>query len=453
MKRILTFPFFLAFLLALPTHAEETTGLVDPGAVKALLHDYQAAFGHPATGLLYHNRLDGPRGEAVLSSPEEIARGEVGGKSMPWGYGSGIQDIALENGQVLFALCEAHDATGDEVLAAEARKLFAALQILARISPEPGFVPRGPHPDGKSYYRDSSRDQHAAYIEALWRYGRSSLATPEDQAFIAETLHAIAARMERHDWRILNEDGSAQAHVGFGWKQFTTVGAISLLSSLAQVADATGDPHWRELYDHYSAERDGERWTRWLHPDAVETGPPLTLYANQFSQALTALRRLESDPGRQRQLAEFQRRWAERALDANVFDPEKWRRLDWAGDRDEAATRALIEPLGLELDRPVSVLELYDTYDRRWWAEPGNPTHGVMQKLCYGLCTVALHGALLSEDPALRARVRPTVARMVKEFSENQQHYRGGENFNRTVILGLLALDDEKANTTAPNQQ
>ena len=37
MKRILTFPFFLAFLLALPTHAEETTGLVDPGDMGDLL--------------------------------------------------------------------------------------------------------------------------------------------------------------------------------------------------------------------------------------------------------------------------------------------------------------------------------------------------------------------------------------------------------------------------------
>ncbi len=445
MKRLLAIP-LLAVLLPISARAEKSPApALDPGAVKSLLHAYQEAFGHPATGLLYHHRLDGPRGDAVLSSPEEIARGEVRGKSMPWGYGSGIQDIALENGQVLFALCEAHDATGDGDLAAEAKSLFESLQILARISPEPGFVPRGPHPDGKSYYRDSSRDQHAAYIETLWRYGRSSLATPEDQAFIAETLHAIAARMERNDWRILNEDGSAQAHVGFGWKQFTTVGAISLLSSLAQIADATGDPHWKKLYDRYSEERDGERWTKWLHPDAVETGPPLTLYANQFTQALTALRRLETDPARQRQIAEFQRRWAERALDANVFDPKKWRRLDWAGDRDEAATRALIEPLGLDLNRAISVLELYDTYDRRWWDEPDSRTHGVMHKLCYGLCTVALHGALLSEDPALRARVRPTVARMVDEFTAHQQHYHGGENFNRTVILGLLALGDSSS--------
>ncbi|MCB1237107.1 MAG: hypothetical protein KDM91_18710, partial [Verrucomicrobiae bacterium] len=205
-------------------------------------------------------------------------------------------------------------------------------------------------------------------------------------------------------------------------------------------ADATGNPHWRELYDRFGAEKEGQRWTRWLHPDAVDGGQPLTLYANQFCQSLTALRRLEKDPARARRIAEFQRRWAERALTSNVFDPACWRRLDWAGNRDEAATRALIEPLGYDLDHPLNVLEVYRAYDRQWWSRPESPSHGVMQKLGYGLATVALHGALLADDPALRERARPTVARMVREFSENRQSYRVGENFNRTVILGLLAL-------------
>lgn len=432
---------FFALSACLSIQAEEKSD-IDSAEVKALLGSYQDAFGHSATGLAYHNRLDGPNGDAVLSSPEEIARQEVRGKSMPWGYGSGIQDIALENGQVLFALCEAYDATGDEFFVAEARRLFDAMQILARISPEPGFVPRGPHPDGKSYYPDSSRDQHAAYIEALWRFGKTTLATEEDKAFIADTLDKIARRMEKNDWKIMNEDSSARAHVGFTWKQFTTVGAISLLSSLAQVADATGDPHWQELYQTYSDEKDGERWTKWLATEALEIGPPLTLYSNQFSQALTALRRIEKDPARKKQLAEFQRRWAERALEANVFDPEKWRRLDWAADRDEEETQALIDPLGLDLTKTYTVLDLYNGYDRSLWEHPDSRTQGVMHKLCFGLCTVALHGALLSDDPGLRERVLPIVGRMVKEFSEHHQNYRGGENFNRTVILGLLALGE-----------
>ncbi len=431
----------IAALIATPSAFASDSG----EAVHSLLESYEKSFGHPATGLLYHNRLDSPRGLAALSSPEEIARGEVDGKPMPHGYGSGIQDVALENGQLLFALCDAHERTGEKWIADRARALFASLKVLARVSPEPGFVPRGPHPDGRSYYRDPSRDQVTAYIEALWRYGRSPLATNADKAFIAGTIGKIATRMERDDWRIMIEDGSRQAHVGWGWKQFTSIGSITLLSVLAQTFDATGDPHWRELYEQFSAERDGERWNRWLHPDAVKNWRPLTLYANQFCQALTALRRLEKNPDRKAQLAELERRLATRMLESNVFDPIRWRRLDWAGDRNEAETQALIAPLGLDLKKPMSVLELYDSYDRQVWDRPGSRAHSVMGKLCYGLATVALHAALLSDDPKLREQAQPTVRRMVAEFSQHQQDYNGGENFNRTVILGLLALEGKPA--------
>ena len=409
--------------------------------VRNLFESYQKSFSHPAAGLFYHHRLDGPKGVAALSSPEEIARGEVNGKSMPYGYGSGIQDVALENGQLLFALCEAHDKAGDEFYAGKARSLFAALQALAKLSPESGFVPRGPHPDGKSYYRNSSRDQHAAYVEALWRYGRSRLASDADRVFVRDKLVQIAARMERNGWQILVEDNSAQAHVGFTWKQFTTTGAISLLSALAMVTEVSPDPHWRGLYEQYSLEKNGERWSKWLHPDALDHSQPLTLYANQFCQALTALRRVETDPGRKQQIADFQRRWARRALDSNVFDGTRWRRLDWAADRDEAQTAALVRSLGFDLEKPATVLDLFGSFDRRLWQQPGTEKFSAMGKLCYGLCTVALHGALLSDDPALRNEARPIVRRMVQEFAQHQRSYERGENFNRTVILGLLAVE------------
>lgn len=240
------------------------------------------------------------------------------------------------------------------------------------------------------------------------------------------------------------EDNSHQSHVGWHWEQRTSIGAITLLSVLEQVADATDDPHWRGLYEKFSAERNGERWSQWLHPDAVEHCSPLTLYANQFFQALTALRRCEKDEKRQAQIAELQRRWAVRALESNVFDTSCWRRLDWAGERNEADTEALLTPLALSLRKPMKVLDLHAAYDRQVWKQPGTEPHRVMGKLCYGLATVALHGALLSDDKHLRARALPTVGRMVEEFATHQQDYDKGENFNRTVILALLALDGSK---------
>ena len=84
-----------------------------PQEVKALCHRYVAEFGSERTELVYHHRLDGPLGDRSLSSPAEIAKGTVDGKPMPYGYGSGIQDVALENGQFLFALCDVFDATHD----------------------------------------------------------------------------------------------------------------------------------------------------------------------------------------------------------------------------------------------------------------------------------------------------------------------------------------------------
>jgi hypothetical protein len=244
--------------------------------------------------------------------------------------------------------------------------------------------------------------------------------------------------MERNGWRILVEDNSQQAHVGWTWLQFTTVGSITLLSVVGPVAEVTGDAHWRELYDRFGSEKNGERWNKWLQPDAVAAWPPLTLYANQFCQALIALQRAESNPQRRQQLAEFLRRWTTRALEANVFDPKQWRRLDWAGERDDAATRELLKPLGLTLDKSMTAVELYRAFNRKWWSAENKEIWNLNQKLCIGLATVPLHGALLSGGPALVKQAAPVVRNMVAELLREQRRYDRGENFNRTVILGLL---------------
>lgn len=431
-------PSLLLFALALSTPTARAAETPLRNQAQTLLRLYQQTFGSADTGLAYHHRLDGPRGIGALASPAEIAQGLVNGKPMPYGYGSGIQDVALENGQLLFALCEAQEATGDAFYAARARALFRALRRLTEISPEKGFVPRGPHPDGRSYYRDSSRDQHAAYVEVLWRFGRSPLATEEDRRFVAATLGDIARRMERNGWRILVEDNSHQAHVGWTWVQPTTIGAITLLSVLAPVRDATGDAHWRKLYDDFSAEREGVRWNRLLQPDTVAAAQPLTLYGNQFDQALVVLRRTETDANRRAQIAELIRRRAVRGLDANVFATNEWRRLDWAGERDDAAVRELLKPLGLHLEQSATALDLYRGSEAQRWSVGNREQQNLVQKLCYGLATVPLHAALLSEDPALIRRAEPTVRSMVGELLRHHRDYERGENFNRTVILALL---------------
>jgi len=164
---------------------------------------YMDGFCHSNTNLMYGQRLNGPNGIAVFESPEQIAKEQVKGKYMPYGYGSGIQDPGLLNGMFLFALCDAFDATEDPYLADLARRIFKGLKLVGTISPVSGFVPRGPHPDGKSYYRDSSLDQHSLFVCGLWRYYHSPIANDEEKTFIRDALHKFAKRMEKNGWTLM----------------------------------------------------------------------------------------------------------------------------------------------------------------------------------------------------------------------------------------------------------
>lgn len=426
----------VAAVIVTPAVGDEDRTFSDD--IKVLCQEYVVGFGSDHTGLVYHHRLDGPRGIDALSSPAEIVAGTVNGKPIPYGYGSGIQDVALENGQLLFALCDVFDATGDPEIADLARRIFLGICRVATVSPEPGFVPRGPHPDGRSYYRNSSRDQHAALAEALWRYGHSGLATVDDRRFIAGELDEMAGRMEANDWKIMVEDGSLVAHVGFSWKQSTPIGAISLLSFLAMVSDATGDPHWQNLYHEYSTEKDSFRWRKLLAPGAVENWKPFTLYSNQFTQALLALKRAASDPGRKSQIAELQRRLAHRALQSDVFDSIYWRRLDWAGDEADDVASSRLSALGLSLSMPRNVFDLFNAFDPSWMRADNWRLRSTGNKLCFGIPTAAFHKALVSEDPEFIDWVAPYVRRMVRALLDHGQDYRRGENYNRTVVLALM---------------
>jgi hypothetical protein len=421
--------------------------------VKRLCREYLEGFGSTQTGLVYHHRLNGPQGLGALESPDEIALGRVRAQEMPYGYGSGIQDVALENGHLLFALCDAYDATRDEFLAGTARRIFEGMKLVATVSPVPGFVPRGPHPDGKSYYRDSSMDQHTTFVYALWRYYHSPLATEDDKQFIADELDSVARRLEQYDWGIRVEDGSRQAHVGFSWLQFTRTGATVLLAVVAAVADVTGDEHWRDLYENLGAEKEGARW-KLLSADSQEKWPPFTLYSNQFAVGLAVLARTEGDAQRRAQVREYCRAMAERMLRSDVFDEACWRRLDWAGDYPdrtnqpddwvEQETEALLEPFGLSLNQPATVFDVYGRFDPEKWRSEDWKIRKINGKLCFGIPTVAFHTALLAGNAELATEAAPYVRGMVEQMLTHGELYTHGEDFNRTVVLGLHLLAAER---------
>lgn len=412
--------------------------------VQRLYESYWQGFGAESTNLLYHHRLNGPKGLGALSSPEEIAARQVNGREMPYGYGSGIQDVALENGQLLYALCDAWDATEEQWIAETARRTWQGLKLIGSVSPYPGFVPRGPHPDGKSYYPNSSRDQHAVYVYALWRWFHSPLATNEDRAFIADFLDAFARRMEGNEWCVRVEDNSEVAHVGFTWRQRTLAGVMSLMGTLSAVVDVTDSDQWRELLNQYAAEDEGFRW-KMLTADNADAWPVLNLYSNQYGLDLASLMALHEGDERGEGVAGFTRVVAEHAMTANVFDTSKWRRPDWAGKWSDEETQAALTPAGLSLEQPTTVLELWQHFSPEQMQAEQWSVRNVANKLCFGIPTVAMHLALLSRDPALVSQASPVVRGMVRAMLEHGEAYDRGENLNRSVVLGLHLVALEAA--------
>ena len=127
-------------------------------------------------------------------APEEVAARTVRGNEMHWGYGSGIQDVALENGELLFALCDAYDATGEAWIAALARRAWRGLKTIGSVSPVAGFVPRGPHPRmppeaaaAKKFEKKTLDSKSAAKAAEGWTLLRFDLSNP-DHARFAKTL-------------------------------------------------------------------------------------------------------------------------------------------------------------------------------------------------------------------------------------------------------------------------
>ncbi|OHD52189.1 MAG: hypothetical protein A2096_00190 [Spirochaetes bacterium GWF1_41_5] len=235
------------------------------------------------TGLVYQKPVNTAEGMAQIESAENVRRGFVKDRELPWGYGSGIEDVNLLGGQLLFSLCNAWEKNGNPALADYIRKLGRGFLLIAEVSPEKGFVPRGPHPDGKSYYTDPSMDQVTAHIYALWRYYHCSLAEEKHKEIIRRRIPEVMERLIGHNWEIMREDGKTRAYVGHSWLGFETHAVISLLMGLAAAWDVSGNEKWLVLFRDLSA----ERW-KYLDPawEFHFSGHQLYIYQKQY-QLLT----------------------------------------------------------------------------------------------------------------------------------------------------------------------
>lgn len=400
---------------------------------------YQAAFFSTNTDVAYLNRLDGPRGIGVLERPEEIAAGRVGGEEKPYGYGSGIEDVALANGLLLFALCDAHDAAPVPWIADFARRVYRGMRRVGTLSAVPGFVPRGPHPDGKAYYRDSSTDQHTIFVCALWRYFRSPLATDEDRSFIRAELDEFARRMERNEWMLKVEDDSRRAHVGWDWRNKSEPSAHIVLSMLGAVADITADARWREEYRRFADEGDGLRWK--LIGAEVGTQPRYTLFYNQTSLRLATLARIESGPARRAVVDDRLKQMAEDMMSCNAI--AQWRRLDWIGEVGDAAVDAHLAPLGLSSRSVATVAELWAKFDpglkapRR--ADGPGPSY---ERLLARPALLAWQTALLTRDCGMARRAMPFADEVLAKA--NPAGAVSGWLANHAIVYLLLRIAAER---------
>jgi hypothetical protein len=429
--------FAIIVLLATTAHSDERT--------KALCRSYVEGFVSPATDLVYGKRLNGPRGLAVLESPAEIANGRVGGEQRPYGYGSGIEDTAYQTGMLLFALCDAEEATGDPYFAELARRAFRGLERMSTLSPVEGFVPRGPHPaDGKTYYRDSSLDQHSLYVCGLWRYHRSRLASPAEKESIRAIIGKVIRRLEKAQWIIKVEDGSAPSKAGGSMLLWEPRTAALLLMMLAAAHDVTGDAHWKDEYDRFSGEQDGRRWALLAKEIDRSRERRYTLFMNQHALRVETLRRIEPSAERKAVLRRHLEATAEDMLAAPYF--RAWRSLDWIGEESwedaskKEVANAYLQPLGVTLDSPVTVMDLWRKFDLNRVSPPAlRGRRNRYEPIALATPAMVWQIALLSRKPELIRQVQPVVCEMLERVDFNRIDLGWASNYAILVALWNVA--------------
>lgn len=392
---------------------------------KALISAYLADYQQADTGVLYLRPL---KTKGAWTSPADVKAK----KPFPWGYGSGIQDTALNSGHLLDAMLSAYQASGDEDFKSESIRLFKALRYIYSCSPVRGLVPRGPHPDDpKAVYDDSSMDQHTTFIIALALYARSTLATDQDRAFIAQSLQEIGERLESFNFTIRQADGMTQSHVGHSWMGMVHEQVSTLLPTLLALHSGTGNAHWNDLYERYGKEQGGERW------ELLKPGPHVEInahpiYADQNAFRVRAQWLLETNADRQSILRQLL-----------VLAARLQMGRDFPGDFFRKLVKCDYAKLGKSCGWNGETLkgcdEAWRLFRPEWYDLPDDTRPmALLAHLRFPLtCT---HMVLLSEDPAFIQPKLPMVWEMMEKALPPGKEYAGesgGEVRNLLVINAL----------------
>lgn len=427
------------------------------GQVEQFCRYYESTYFSSKTNLAYARRINGPQGASVLEKIEEIKAGRVAGQDRPWGYGAGLEDVAYKNGILLFALCDAYEATGHEYFAHLARRTLKGLLFMSTVSPTPGFVPRGPHPnDYQAYYKDSSIDQHTLYLVGLWRYHRSSLATAEDRKSIAKVVHDVVARMEANQWVIKAEDNTTDAHAGgnlLKLDQPTLVVGLFLMLTVAH--DVTGDAHWKEIYEKFGTEADGRRWLSLTQDPNQKWVPRYNIFNNQDMFRTEVIRRIETDPQRKDILQQRIGRWASDMITGPSL--RLWRSSfssDKKASADEVQQSNLryLEQFGVTVRPEANVNEVFEQFSfERITKDLSKQSHRYVE-MGLTVPTMVWHIAFLSQQPDSMQPAIKGVDELVTRIKPDQ--IGSSWTINYSVVAGLLrvAAGQTSVQTTMESQ-
>jgi type 1 glutamine amidotransferase len=413
---------------------------------KALCREYTAGFISPETDLAYGHRINGPKGIGALEKPEEIMAGRVRGVEKPMGYGSGIEDLAYHNALLLYALCDAEEKTGETLFAEMAHRAFRGLKRMSELSPHRGFVPRGPHPDGKSYYKDSSLDQHTLYLCGLWRFYHSRLIKAEEKTALRDIVRAVIMRLKDAGWAIHVEDGKAKSWEGGSMLIQDGKMPLVLLCMVAIAADVLDDAALKADYERFATEDNARRFTSLAKPQDMARPRRYTMFQNQHIIRAETLRRIETDPKRRSILRQRTVETAEDMLQCAYL--HAFRALEWLGEeptKDASlipAANRYLAPLRLTFDSPITSLDLLPKFDpqRENPATPGN--HGQRyEAVALANPAMVCHIAIFSERPEVIAAVQPSIDHLLTKVDWKKVNMGWAINYGTLAALWSLATE------------
>jgi hypothetical protein len=164
----------------------------------------------------------------------------------PRGSGTGMEDCCLNGSWILDGLLSAHRVTGDKEWADKARKVFQGLVSLGAAGRTKGFVARGFAPGRRDIYPNSSTDQFAGFIYAMWAYAKSRVCSADERKTATELVVNVARLVESfHD--DIPTDNMEPSIYG-DTSAMKPDRACRLLQFYKAAYDLSGDKRWQDVY-------------------------------------------------------------------------------------------------------------------------------------------------------------------------------------------------------------